>query len=806
MPAEEKKIFFSYSRADSEFALKLGKDLRAAGANIWIDQLDIKPGDPWDESIERALHECQKMILILTPESVRSKNVRDEWSYALGNTKTIIPVLLKDSEIPFRLERLQRSDFTESYNDGLKYLLSFLQPEKDFKDSPSKENSSQPSSGRSPEDEEHKREAVRSNPSQSPVSKREESAQTPISKKRGRKKPVLVAGLVVLLLSAAGFGYYWIQIQKERAMWAEVNTNSVASLEEYLAQHPNGGLAEEASKRIKEIRDHQQADGKAWSEASNENTIEAYRNYITQFPAGLHIQEAHNWVDRLEEEATKNRIAEEQRRAEEERLANARGDLIIETRPIGAEVRVGESFIEESPATLTSLKLGSYTIVIRKEGYREKRLDLVVKENETTNPGIIELELITGSISLTSNQFMAAVYKENKHIGYTPLQLKDLRPGLYEYELRLKDYNSQTVQLEVKGDRVLEELVELNLTTGSISLNSTPSKAEVYQENKHIGYTPLQLKDLKPGHYEYELRLEGFFSKTVGLDVIGDQVSEEHVILEKIKRLEEGRDWIVPDLGLEMVWLKPGEFTMGSPPGEIGHADDETQYDVEISKGYWLGKYEVTQGEWESRMGSNPSLFKNDPRLPVETVSWEDAMAFCTKLTERERAAGRLPSHLEYSLPTEAEWEYACRAGTTGPFHYGSSLDSSMANFDGEHPYGDGRKGVYRRTTIEVGSFIKNAWGLYDMHGNVSEWCLDRYGDYPSGNVTDPVGSNSGSYRVLRGGSWNYNAQYCRSACRSNVAQDSRSEYLGFRLAIRSIQPQALEGQAPSAPTNLNVR
>ena len=164
-------------------------------------------------------------------------------------------------------------------------------------------------------------------------------------------------------------------------------------------------------------------------------------------------------------------------------------------------------------------------------------------------------------------------------------------------------------------------------------------------------------------------------------------------------------------------------------------------------------------------------------------------MEFCTKLTERERREGRLPSNLEYSLPTEAEWEYACRAGTTGPFHYGSSLDSSMANINGAYPYGDGRKGVSREKTIEVGSFKSNAWDLYDMHGNVWEWCLDWLGDYLSGTVTDPIGSSLslGSDRVVRGGDLDSVAMECRSPSRNRGRPYERVYAVGFRLCLRKI-------------------
>ena len=248
-----------------------------------------------------------------------------------------------------------------------------------------------------------------------------------------------------------------------------------------------------------------------------------------------------------------------------------------------------------------------------------------------------------------------------------------------------------------------------------------------------------------------------------------------------------GKPLTISEIGLEMVWIRPGTFMMGSPSGEVDRESDEKQHEVTLTQGFWLGKYEVTQEEWEDVMGNNPSHFTAfGKRAPVEQVSWEDAKAFCQKLNEREEKAGRLPGGYKYSLPTEAQWEYACRAGTKTPFAFGNSLSSKQANFDGNYPYGGASKGPYLDKTVAVGSYSPNAWGLYDMHGNVWEWCEDSYGDYPSGPVTNPVGPASGSLRVDRGGSWDNYAKYCRSAIRLRRPPSYRDYDIGFRLSLRS--------------------
>jgi len=226
------------------------------------------------------------------------------------------------------------------------------------------------------------------------------------------------------------------------------------------------------------------------------------------------------------------------------------------------------------------------------------------------------------------------------------------------------------------------------------------------------------------------------------------------------------------DLGggvlLDLVWIAPGIYMMGSPAGEFGRAKDEQQHQVAISKGFWMGKYEVTQEQWKAVMHSNPSSFTGT-RHPVEKISWSDCHEFFRALNPLVVANGGV-----FRLPTEAEWEYACRAGTTGP--YAGSLDEM-----GWHVSNSGS------TTQPVGGKQPNAWGLHDMHGNVSEWCQDWYGDYPNGLVTDPSGAGAGDYRVFRGGGWSSIAN-CRSASRGWYWSSGRDGDRGFRVVLDPAQ------------------
>jgi formylglycine-generating enzyme required for sulfatase activity len=240
---------------------------------------------------------------------------------------------------------------------------------------------------------------------------------------------------------------------------------------------------------------------------------------------------------------------------------------------------------------------------------------------------------------------------------------------------------------------------------------------------------------------------------------------------------EIGKNHVVPEVGIELVWIEPGSFLMGSPPEEGGRDKAEgVQRRVTLSQGFWIGKTEVTQREYESVTGVNPSRFKEvGPDAPVERVSWVDAMAYCEKLTERQ--AGRLPEGYAFNLPTEAQWEYACRAGSTEA--YPGYLDA-MAWY--EENSGE--------TTHAVAQKKPNAWGLHDMAGNVLEWCFDWYGEYGFQAETDPTGPSFGHFRMARGGSWRVGAEVCRSAARAGGSAGRRDYTIGFRVALSTVKPK----------------
>jgi formylglycine-generating enzyme required for sulfatase activity len=288
----------------------------------------------------------------------------------------------------------------------------------------------------------------------------------------------------------------------------------------------------------------------------------------------------------------------------------------------------------------------------------------------------------------------------------------------------------------------------------------------------------------------------------------------ERATSPSVKGTQDSATAIPPDtagdpgnrLGLKFVRIRSGHYTMGSPDTEPDRSDDELLHDVKIIEPFMMSTHLVTRRqfagfvqdanykteaeikgssegwtgqEWTHIRGMswrNPG-FDQEDNHPVVCVSWNDAQMFVKWLRERDA--------MPYHLPTEAQWEYACRAGSTSPFHVGATLSTDQANYNGTFAYGSAKKGINRRKTTSVGTFPPNAWGLYDMHGNALEWCEDWFGPYPSGDIVDPGGPATGERRVVRGGGWSSIQRSCRSAYRGlGSVPDSHSSYSGFRLCI----------------------
>ena len=250
-------------------------------------------------------------------------------------------------------------------------------------------------------------------------------------------------------------------------------------------------------------------------------------------------------------------------------------------------------------------------------------------------------------------------------------------------------------------------------------------------------------------------------------------------------------DLVIPGDGGAQVaqrlrWIEPGEFLMGSPADEPERWEDEgPRHPVTLTQGFWLADTACTQALWQAVTGGNPSHFKGDETCPVETVSWNDVQRFL-------RLLEALAPGCRADLPTEAEWEYACRAGTVGPFSFGRNITPEQVNYNGDFPYDGGAKGDYRKRTVPVGSLPPNDWGLYEMYGNVWELCSDGLREYDEQPQRDPVGREGTGelvHRAVRGGSWDLDARRARSAARDGAPPGHANQSLGFRLSLRSTSP-----------------
>ena len=243
------------------------------------------------------------------------------------------------------------------------------------------------------------------------------------------------------------------------------------------------------------------------------------------------------------------------------------------------------------------------------------------------------------------------------------------------------------------------------------------------------------------------------------------------------------KSWSVEGSWTELLWVAPGKFTMGSPKGEQNRRKWEGLHEVTVTEGFWLGKYEVTQRAWVSMGMENISYF-NGPLNPAGRISWNDAVEFCKRLDSFARGKSELPEGYAFRLPTEAEWEYACRAGTTSASYFGDSMDSSQANFDGRFPLGTGKKGINRKRPMPVGYYRANPWGFHDMHGNLAEWCQDSWRDLPGKGEVNPL-AKGGQYKVAKGGSWYVHGWECRSTSRCALRPDIQYRTgIGMRVCL----------------------
>jgi len=386
------------------------------------------------------------------------------------------------------------------------------------------------------------------------------------------------------------------------------------------------------------------------------------------------------------------------------------------------------------------------------------------------------LPTTTGTLRVSADVSGARIYIDGTDKGGVPATLT-LDPKTYRVEVRKSGYDSWRTNVTIEAGRktsLTAYLTPEKPKMARLFVNPTPSDATIRILN--IGPVYKRGMELDPGSYNVEVSKDGYETEKRWVELAAGEDKYESFRLEKSTEIGGGPAF-TNSLGMKFVRIPAGTFMMGSPSNESGRGSDETQHRVTLTKHFYMQTTEVTQGQWRAVMGNNPSSFENcGDRCPVEYVSWNDCQEFIQKLNQKEGTN-------KYRLPTEAEWEYACRAATTTPFNTGNCLSTTDANYDGNYPYTGCSKGQDRQKTIFVASFSPNAWGLYDMHGNVFEWCSDWNGDYPSSAVMDPDGPSIGTGRILRGGSWFNHAQACRCASRLGIVPPGyENQSFGFRL------------------------
>jgi formylglycine-generating enzyme required for sulfatase activity len=459
------------------------------------------------------------------------------------------------------------------------------------------------------------------------------------------------------------------------------------------------------------------------------------------------------------------------------------------TAPEGGAAKPADTTVK-TPAKLT-LPTGDYSVEFRRDNFLPAKESVRVAKGSAAEAGHA---FPSGGLTLTSHlegaywTILSAPETSAGLVGNSgsaPATLADLPTGEYSIDFAHDGWANVTRRVTVAAG--VTGALDAAFPVGQVRIQSTPDGADVCDEEDFvIGTAPLTLTDLAPGAVKYILRLNGHRDAEVsGLVKDGETLRLSATLEELPKAPVAGSDWTVPDAQVEMIWVGSGTFTMGSPENEMNHEGDEAQHSVTLTKGFWLGKYEVTQSQWEAVMGNNPSRFAGKGNLPVERVSWNDAIRFCRRLTQVEREAGRLPEGYAYDLPTEAQWEYACRAGEGGPYSGGSLTDVGWYS------------GNAGGSTQPAGSKRTNAWGFYDMHGNVWEWVHDWYSTGTTQSLADPEGPETGNWPVERGGGWNSGADQCRSAKRFiPFGPEGIDGDLGFRLALRPVGEIAPENAA----------
>ena len=476
--------------------------------------------------------------------------------------------------------------------------------------------------------------------------------------------------------------------------------------------------------------------------------------------------------------------------------------LTVHTDPAGARVMLNNVKMGHSPVVLELPEpLGDYKVAVELKGYRSMERRVLVEAGDDKLVDFGRLSHRAGELSFDVSfegvdQSEAAALIEQLEVEldgvrlpFDSSELKVVKEGEHTVRLLHPLYEGRVRTLYVKNKEEKVLTYQMSALPGRVEVVAPEGLTPVVRLN---GQPAKQVEGvvLVPAYesVELEVRIQDHLTMLRRFEMQPNNKYVWEVQPVLIAGPVQEQNWTVPYQGLQLTWVGAGSYQMGSPMPEPGRLPNEgPQTTVRFSRGFWIGAYEVTQAQYFGVTSQNPSALVG-ANFPVESVTWEGAQRYCEVLNDFEETAGRLPDGYVYRLPTEAEWEYAVRAGTISPFTFGGDADASMGNFRGVYPVGKtGRKprSADHYGTMPVGSYEPNAFGLYDTHGNVAEWTLDFYnGRLAGGSLTDPRPRDEGRRIAVRGGSWEDFATRVRCAARDEVRPDTKSNAIGFRVVL----------------------
>jgi formylglycine-generating enzyme required for sulfatase activity/serine/threonine protein kinase len=482
-------------------------------------------------------------------------------------------------------------------------------------------------------------------------------------------------------------------------------------------------------------------------------------------------------------------------------LVELPSSLTVRTQPPGARVLVNSRDVGRSPVTLDASEgSGHYIVAVHYQGYRSvgRRIHVDSGEHEVVDFGALvgrsaELDFAVTFANVPESEASMLmrdlkVELDQQRLPYDSDALKAVSEGTHSVRLLHPLYASelQTVTVEDRVDQTLT--YRMSPLPGRIELVLPGElEVEVRVDGASFNVADGVVSVAANQRVEFELRIKEYLTMVRRFELKPNERIVWKVEPVRIPGPKLGAGWTMPYLALEFAWIEAGAFSMGSPMQEAGRLPNEgPQTSVRLSQGFWAGMYEVTQGQYFKIMDQNLSG-TSSASSPVVNVSWEDARLYCQVLTNKERAAGRLPEGYVYRLPIEAEWEYAARSGTVSPFSFGDRADASNGNFRGVYPINVEHEstGPDHYGSLPVGAYSPNAFGLHDVHGNVAEWTLDRYnGRLSGGSRVDPRPREDGRRVTVRGGSWEDFAVRVRCAARDEIRLDTKSNAIGFRVVL----------------------